>query len=47
MKKTIYLALGTNLGNREANLRKAIEGITAAGVVITKQSSVYDTAQCT
>lgn len=42
--KTVYLALGTNLGDRARNLRAAIERIQAAGVRLTKQSSVYETA---
>jgi 2-amino-4-hydroxy-6-hydroxymethyldihydropteridine diphosphokinase len=42
--KTVYLALGSNLGEREQNLQSAIEHIGAAGVVLTKASSVYETA---
>ncbi|MBI4904137.1 MAG: 2-amino-4-hydroxy-6-hydroxymethyldihydropteridine diphosphokinase [Acidobacteria bacterium] len=41
--KTVYLALGTNLGDRAANLRTAVERIGAAGVRVTKLSSVYET----
>ncbi|MFL6275017.1 MAG: 2-amino-4-hydroxy-6-hydroxymethyldihydropteridine diphosphokinase [Blastocatellia bacterium] len=40
---TIYLALGTNLGDREANLRGALERIAALGLTITRRSSIYET----
>jgi len=39
---TIYLALGTNLGDRSANLRSAVERLRAA-VAIERLSSVYET----
>jgi 2-amino-4-hydroxy-6-hydroxymethyldihydropteridine diphosphokinase len=42
--KTAYLGLGSNLGNREDNLRRAIEAIRAAGIVVRRQSSIYETA---
>ena len=38
----VYLGLGTNLGNRLANLNRAIEGL-GEGVYITHESSVYET----
>ena len=41
--KTIYLSLGSNVGEREKNLAAAIEAMGAAGVRIRKQSSVYAT----
>jgi 2-amino-4-hydroxy-6-hydroxymethyldihydropteridine diphosphokinase len=41
--KTAFLSLGSNLGNREANLRHALELLEAAGVRIVKRSSVYQT----
>lgn len=40
--QTIYLALGTNLGDRLANLTLAIDRI-AAQVAITAQSAIYET----
>jgi 2-amino-4-hydroxy-6-hydroxymethyldihydropteridine diphosphokinase len=40
---TVYLGLGSNLGDREANLREAIERIERLGVEIKRQSSVYET----
>jgi 2-amino-4-hydroxy-6-hydroxymethyldihydropteridine diphosphokinase len=39
---TIYLALGTNLGDRGASLRNAVERLRDA-VVVTRMSSVYET----
>jgi len=41
--KTIYLSLGSNLGDREANLRAAIERLPAAGVHVLRTSPVYET----
>ncbi len=41
-KETVYLGLGSNLGNREENLDKALE-LLAQRMRIEKQSSVYDT----
>jgi 2-amino-4-hydroxy-6-hydroxymethyldihydropteridine diphosphokinase len=41
---TAYLALGSNLGDREANLRKALECLeTTAGVRVLRRSSIYET----
>lgn len=42
--KTIYLSLGSNLGDRAANLRAAIQGLERAGVAVRRLSSVYETA---
>lgn len=42
MKKTVYLSLGSNLGNREANLREAIERLGELGKV-KSVSSLYET----
>lgn len=39
---TIYLALGSNLGDREANLRQALERL-APFVNVARLSSVYET----
>ena len=41
--KTVYLALGTNLGNREANLGEALARIAALGLIVTRRSSIYET----
>lgn len=39
--KTIYLSLGSNLGEREKNLAAAIAAMDATGIRVTKQSSLY------
>ncbi len=41
--KTIYLSLGSNLGDREKNLAAAIDALSSAGIRVTKQSSLYAT----
>ena len=40
---TVYLALGTNLGDREASLREAARRIAWLGLTITRRSSIYET----
>jgi 2-amino-4-hydroxy-6-hydroxymethyldihydropteridine diphosphokinase len=40
---TVYLALGSNVGEREENLREALQRLGASGVWVTKTSSVYET----
>ena len=42
MKKTVYLSLGSNLGDRQANLRNAIGRLLELGDVI-EVSSLYET----
>jgi len=42
MKKTVYLSLGSNLGDRAANLRQAISQLEELGEV-TAVSSFYET----
>ena len=42
--KTVYLALGSNLGDREAHLRRAIAELKGPELEITKVSPVYETA---
>ena len=42
MEKTVYLSLGSNVGEREANLRTAIEQLAELGEVIAV-SSLYET----
>lgn len=39
----VYLGLGSNLGDREMNLREARQRIASLGLKITKASSVYET----
>ncbi|HEX3743058.1 MAG TPA: 2-amino-4-hydroxy-6-hydroxymethyldihydropteridine diphosphokinase [Bryobacteraceae bacterium] len=41
--KTIYLALGSNIGNRQNNLREAIQAMPAAGILVLRESPVYET----
>ena len=41
--KTVYLSLGSNIGNREANLRDAIERLNDAGVRTLRASPIYET----
>jgi 7,8-dihydro-6-hydroxymethylpterin-pyrophosphokinase len=43
VKIPIYLGLGSNVGDRAANLREAIERIQALGLEIKRESSVYET----
>jgi 2-amino-4-hydroxy-6-hydroxymethyldihydropteridine diphosphokinase len=40
---TIYLSLGSNLGDRAGNLRAAIHGLEQAGVPVRRLSPVYQT----
>jgi 2-amino-4-hydroxy-6-hydroxymethyldihydropteridine diphosphokinase len=40
---TVYLSLGSNVGEREGNLRAAIAALPSAGVRVTCVSSVYET----
>jgi 2-amino-4-hydroxy-6-hydroxymethyldihydropteridine diphosphokinase len=42
-RKQIYLSLGSNLGDRAANLAHAIDGLPAVGVHVVKRSSIYET----
>ena len=43
MTKTIYLGLGSNLGDRATNLEQAIAALAAAGVDVVRRSSLYST----
>jgi 2-amino-4-hydroxy-6-hydroxymethyldihydropteridine diphosphokinase len=38
-----YLGLGSNVGERRANLQAAVDGLAARGVRVLASSSVYDT----
>lgn len=40
---TTYIALGTNIGDRERNLREAMRLLEAAGIRVRKMSSIYET----
>ena len=42
VKHTVYIALGTNLGDRLANLRAALRSLPTA-VIVTKESHIYET----
>ncbi len=39
----IYLALGSNLGDRLANLRAAVADLNERGIAVTARSSVWET----
>jgi 2-amino-4-hydroxy-6-hydroxymethyldihydropteridine diphosphokinase len=41
--KLIYLALGSNLGDRAANLEGAIEALSGFGARVLRRSSIYET----
>ncbi len=41
--KTVYLSLGSNLGERERNLEEAIALLEEAGVKVLRRSSIYET----
>ena len=43
VKQEIYIALGSNLGDRLANIRKAIELMKGEGIEIIDESSIYET----
>jgi len=40
---TIYLSLGSNIGDRQANIRAAIAALWSAGVRVNQISSLYET----
>jgi 2-amino-4-hydroxy-6-hydroxymethyldihydropteridine diphosphokinase len=41
--KLVYLSLGSNLGDRAANLERAVEALTEIGVRVLRRSSIYET----
>ena len=41
--KLIYLSLGSNLGDRAANLERAVEALAEIGVRVLRRSSIYET----
>lgn len=40
---TVYLSIGSNLGDRKGNLRAAISALQVAGVRVERESSIYET----
>ena len=40
----MYVGLGSNLGDREANLREAMQRMDAAEIRVVRRSSIYETA---
>src|SRR5467141_4782438 len=42
-EKTVYLSLGSNVGERKENLRAAIRALRDADVRVTRVSSFYET----
>lgn len=40
----IYLLLGSNLGDRQKNIDNAINELKACGIIISRKSSLYNTA---
>jgi 2-amino-4-hydroxy-6-hydroxymethyldihydropteridine diphosphokinase len=41
--KTIYLSLGSNIGDRQSNLQTAIERLAASSLRILRTSPIYET----
>jgi 2-amino-4-hydroxy-6-hydroxymethyldihydropteridine diphosphokinase len=41
--KTVYLSLGSNIGDRAQNIAQAIEALAQRGIRVTRQSSLYET----
>lgn len=44
MMKTVYLGLGSNLGDRKANIEAALERLNQGGIEVRRQSRLYETA---
>jgi 2-amino-4-hydroxy-6-hydroxymethyldihydropteridine diphosphokinase len=42
-EKTVYLSLGSNVGDRAKNLRAAVAALQTVGVRVTRVSSFYET----
>ena len=43
MRQTVYLSLGSNVGDRAKNLQDAIAALADSGVAVQKVSSIYET----
>jgi 2-amino-4-hydroxy-6-hydroxymethyldihydropteridine diphosphokinase len=43
VSETVYLSLGSNVGDRAKNLKDAIAGLADSGVAVRKVSSIYET----
>ena len=43
MSQTVYLSLGSNVGDRAKNLQNAIAALADAGVEVVRVSSIYET----
>ena len=43
MRKTVYLSVGSNLGDREANLQAALDRLHAPDLRVARVSPVYET----
>jgi 2-amino-4-hydroxy-6-hydroxymethyldihydropteridine diphosphokinase len=41
--KDIYLSLGSNIGEREQNIARAIESLSSGGVRVVAESALYET----
>ena len=41
--KRVYLSLGSNIGDREGNLRKAVERLAALDIRVLRASRIYET----
>lgn len=41
--KTAFISIGSNVGDREQQIAAAIQGLTARGIHVKKQSSIYST----
>jgi 2-amino-4-hydroxy-6-hydroxymethyldihydropteridine diphosphokinase len=41
--ETIYLSLGSNMGDRAGNIARAVDALGKWGVRVTRQSSMYET----
>lgn len=44
LQKIVYLSLGSNLGERETNLERALALLQRSEIDISKRSSIYETA---
>jgi len=40
---TVYIGIGSNMGDRKANCMRAVELMTGRNIAVTKESSLYET----